>query len=90
MRSAWANSSSVLIPSQKLDLMSKVMKWIDSSISVTYLLPESSTWKDVYKFILEAEKKEVKSIAAFPDKKMYGIVSSIPFKELAIKLNKLL
>lgn len=70
----------------KLELMSKVMKWIDSSISVTYMLPLGSTWKDVYNFILEAHRKEVKSIAAFPDKKMYGIVSSIAFKDLAVKL----
>jgi ribonucleotide reductase alpha subunit len=27
-------------PLKKMDLMSKVMKWVDSSISVTYLLPE--------------------------------------------------
>ncbi len=73
-------------PLKKLDLMSKVMKWIDSSISVTYLLPEGSDWKDVYNFIIEANKKEVKSIAAFPDRKMYGIVTFIPFKDLAIKL----
>jgi hypothetical protein len=72
----------------KLDLMSKVMKSIDSSISVTYMLPENSDWKDVYDFILEAYKKEVKSVAAFPDRKMYGIVSYIPFKDLAVKLKK--
>lgn len=71
---------------EKLDLMSKVMKNVDSSISVTYMLPENSDWKDVYNFILEAYKKEVKSIAAFPDKKMYGIVSFIPFRELAFKM----
>jgi ribonucleoside-diphosphate reductase alpha chain len=70
----------------KLELMSKVMKWIDSSISVTYMLPIGSTWKEVYAFILEAHRKEVKSIAAFPDKKMYGIVSNMPFKTLAFKL----
>ena len=70
----------------KLELMAKTMKWIDSSISVTYMLPLGSTWKDVYNFILEAHKKEVKSIAAFPDKKMYGIVSSFAFKDLAFKL----
>lgn len=73
-------------PLNKLDLMSKIMKNIDSSISVTYLLPEDSSWKDVYNFILEAHKKEVKSIAAFPDRKMYGIVSFIPFKDLAFKM----
>lgn len=73
-------------PLDKLDLMSGVMKWVDSSISTTFALPENSDWKDVYNFILEAYKKEIKSISAFPDKKMYGIVSSIPFKELATKL----
>lgn len=73
-------------PMDKLDLMSKVMKWVDSSISVTYMLPIGSTWKDVYEFILASHKKEVKSIAAFPDRKMYGIVSSLSFKDLALNL----
>lgn len=71
---------------EKLDLMSKLMKHVDSSISVTYTLPENASWKDTYNLILEANRKGVKSIAAFPDKKMYGIVSDIPFKELAFKL----
>jgi ribonucleoside-diphosphate reductase alpha chain len=75
-------------PEDKLELMAKMMKWIDSSISVTYMLPEKSNWKDVYNFILSAWHKEVKSIAAFPDRKMYGIVSFIPFKDLAFKLKK--
>ena len=72
----------------KLDLMSKLMKNVDSSISVTYTLPESSTWKDTYDLIVGAYEKGVKSIAAFPDKKMYGIISFVPFKELAVKLIK--
>lgn len=71
---------------EKLDLMSKLMKYVDSSISVTYTLPENASWKDTYNLILEANRKGVKSIAAFPDKKMYGIVSDIPFKDLAFKL----
>ena len=79
-------SSTEISPTDKLELMSRVMKWIDSSISTTYLLPENTDWKDIYSFILESHKKEVKSIAAFPDRKMYGIVSFIPFKELASKL----
>lgn len=73
-------------PLDKLNLMAQVMKWVDSSISVTYMLPIGSTWKEVYNFILEAHKREVKSIAAFPDKKMYGIVSNMPFRGLAFKL----
>lgn len=78
--------STAISPTDKLQMMAQVMKWVDSSISTTYLLPEGSDWKSVYKFIIEAHKKEVKSIAAFPDKKMYGIVTSIPFKDLAFKL----
>lgn len=75
-------------PMDKLEFMSEVMKWVDSSISTTYLLPEGSDWKSVYKFILASHEKEVKSIAAFPDKKMYGIVTSVPFKDLAFKLKE--
>lgn len=70
----------------KLELMSRIMKWVDSSISVTYMLPETSTPKDVFEFIMAAHEKEVKSIAAFPDKKMYGIISFAPFRDLAVKL----
>lgn len=75
-------------PLDKLDLMSRAMKSVDSSISVTYMLPENTDWKDTYKFILKAYETGVKSIAAFPDRKMYGIISYIPFKELAFKLQK--
>lgn len=86
-RSKFSFKESVEIdPMDKLELMSQVMKWVDSSISVTYMLPVESTWKDVYNFILASHEKEVKSIAAFPDKKMYGIVSSLAFKDLAEKL----
>jgi ribonucleoside-diphosphate reductase alpha chain len=81
-------NASEIPATDKLGLLSKLMKWVDSSISITFMLPESSTWKDVYNFILEGYHKEVKSIAAFPDKKMYGIVAYVPFKELAFKLKK--
>ena len=70
----------------KLDMMSKLMKNVDSSISVTYTLDENSSWKDIYNLIIEANNKGVKSIAAFPDRKMYGIISYCPFKDLAFKL----
>jgi len=79
-------TSTQITAMDKLQFMAQVMKWVDSSISVTYMLPEGSTYKDVFNFIMEAHRKEVKSIAAFPDKKMYGIVSQIPFKELALNL----
>jgi ribonucleoside-diphosphate reductase alpha chain len=70
----------------KLDLMSKLMKNVDSSISVTYALPHDAKWQDTYDLIMEANRRGVKSIAAFPDKKMYGVVSDISFKELALNL----
>jgi ribonucleoside-diphosphate reductase alpha chain len=73
-------------PFDKLDLMSEMMKSVDSSISVTYMLPENTNWEDIYDFIILAHKKGVKSIAAFPDRKMYGIISQIPFRDLAAKL----
>lgn len=75
-------------PFEKLDMMSAMMENIDSSISITYLLPENTDWKDVYNFILQAHKKGVKSIAAFPDRQMYGIVTLEPFKDLAKRLTK--
>ncbi len=70
----------------KLNLMEKLMKNIDSSISVTYSLPENSTSKRVYNFILEAHEKGIKSVTAYPHRKMYGIVSDIPFQNLALQL----
>jgi len=79
-------NSTEVEPLKKLDLMSKVMTWVDSSISVTYMLPDGSDWKDVYNFIIEANNKGVKSIAAFPDRKMYGIITYISFQDLAVKL----
>lgn len=73
-------------PIKKMDLMAKVMKWVDSSISITYMLPEDTSIEKVEEFIMRGWEKGVKSIAAFPDMKMYGIISYSPFKDLAVKL----
>lgn len=72
----------------KLKLMSALMKNIDSSISTTYMLPENADWHDTYNFILETYKAGVKSVTTYQDKKLYGVVSFIPFKELALDLIK--
>lgn len=72
----------------KLKLMELVMKNIDSSISVTYNLPEDTKVSDIADFILKAYKSGVKSVAAFPNQKMYGIVSTTPFKDLAFKMKE--
>ncbi len=73
-------------PFEKLDMMAAMMESVDSSISITYLLPENTKPKDVYEFILAAHKRGVKSVAAFPDRQMYGIVSFEPFRDLAERL----
>ncbi len=73
-------------PKKKLNLMSELAKHIDSSLSVTFMLPEDSKVEDVEDFIMSAWKQGLKSIAAFPDRKMYGIVSFTPFRDLAFKL----
>lgn len=73
-------------PLNKLNLVSEVAKHIDSSVSVTFMLAEDSSTKDVEKFIIKAHDKGLKSIAAFPDRKMYGIISFTPFRDLAFKL----
>lgn len=78
--------ASEVSPVSKMHLMGKLMKWVDSSISVTYLLNENSTAQETEDFIMLGYDLGVKSISAFPDKKMYGIVSRIPFKTLATNL----
>jgi len=70
----------------KLEMMAKINKWVDSSISVTYMLPETAKWEEVYDFIMLAHEKEVKSISVYTDTKMYGVISFTPFKDLALKL----
>lgn len=73
-------------PLEKLEMMAAMMESVDSSISITYLLPEGTDWKGVYDFLLLAHEKGIKSVAAFPDRQMYGIVSSEPFRDLARRL----
>jgi ribonucleotide reductase alpha subunit len=72
--------------SEKLELMRLVYKSVDSAISTTYNLPSDVTVEDVYDFIMQTHEMGVKAVAAFPDRKMYGIVATIPFKDLALKL----
>ena len=42
--------------------------------------------KKIRDFIIKAYWSGLKSIAVFPDKKLYGIISMMPFKKLAYKL----
>jgi hypothetical protein len=75
-------------PMGKMDLIAQLMPSIDSSMSTTFMLPETADWKVVYDFIVEGHRRGVKSMAACPDKKMYGIVSDISFKTLAVDMTR--
>jgi len=50
---------------------------------VTFMLAEDSTTEDVEEFIMKTHDVGLKSIAAFPDRRMYGIIAYTPFKDLA-------
>lgn len=72
----------------KLDLLSTIQKYIDSSISTTFILPEEATVDDVYNLYIGAWKNGLKSVTAYRDSSRYGIVEFIPFYERAIELLK--
>lgn len=62
-------------PFAKVKLMAKLTKeCVDSSISVTYNLPEDVTKETVKNLYIEAWKQGVKSIAIYRDKSRTGIV----------------
>ncbi len=61
-------------PFKKIDLMSKFSKWIDSSISVTYNVPENFTSNLVEKLYYDAWKKGIKSISIYRDKSREAII----------------
>jgi len=66
---------------EKLNVMSTVAKYIDSSISTTYILPETATNKDVEKIIFDAWERKIKSVAIYRDSTRLGIIEFIPFKQ---------
>lgn len=62
-------------PFKKVELMSKLTKYcIDSSISVTYNLPEDTSKETIKQLYLSAWKNEVKSISIYRDKSRVGVV----------------
>lgn len=59
---------------EKINLMSKIYKWTDASISVTYNLPNSSTWEDVYKIYIDAFKNGVRAVSVYVDGSREGVL----------------
>ena len=65
-------------PLKKVELMGKVAKWIDSSISTTYNMDESATPEVVEKIYTQAWKEEIKSVAVYRDKSRQGVIEFEP------------
>lgn len=62
-------------PFKKVELMSKLTKYcVDSSISVTYNLPEDVSKETIRDLYIKAWEQEVKSIAIYRDKSRVGVV----------------
>ena len=70
----------------KLKFISGLVENCDSSISITHEFKEGTTVEDVEKWIMQSRDLGIKSFSGFPTRKMYGIVSKIPFRELASDL----
>jgi len=75
-----------LNPMDKVKLMSVLAKYVDSSISTTFILNENATIKDVNNIVMAAWKGNIKSISIYRDSTRYGIVEFIPFKDRIIEL----
>ena len=72
--------------SDKLNILSIIQKHIDSSISTTFILPETATVDDVFELYIDAWKSKLKAVTAYRDSSRYGIVEFIPFYERAKQL----
>lgn len=58
----------------KIKLVSEIQKWIDSSISVTFNIPEESTIEDVKNIYIEAWKNQLKGITVYREGSLTGIL----------------
>lgn len=65
-------------PLKKVDLMAAVAKWIDSSISTTYNMPETATPELVEEIYKKAWKLGIKSVAVYRDKSRQGVIEFDP------------
>lgn len=61
-------------PLKKVELMARMARYVDSSISTTYNLPETATPELVEQIYMEAWKKGVKSVAVYRDKSRQGVI----------------
>jgi len=65
-------------PFKKVELMAGAMKYVDSSVSCTYNLPESATVELIEQIYVKAWEKGVKSVAVYRDKTRAGVIEFEP------------
>lgn len=75
-------------PLKKVEMMGRIAKWVDSSISVTYNLPETATAETVEELYMQAWKAGIKSISVYRDKSRTGIIEVVPPKEAEARYEK--
>lgn len=65
-------------PMKKIELMSRVAEWVDSSISTTYNLHENATIDTIQNIYMEAYRRGIKSVAVYRDKSRQGVIEFEP------------
>lgn len=65
-------------PMKKVQMMSKMAKYVDASISTTYNLPEAATAEVVENIYLEAWKSGVKAVSVYRDRSRQGVIEFEP------------
>ena len=58
----------------KINLVAEAQKWIDSSISITFNLPETATIESVKDIYMEAWKKELKGVTVYREGSLTGVL----------------
>lgn len=61
-------------PKAKVKLVSEAQKWIDSSISVTFNLPEEATIEDVKDIYMSAWENELKGVTVYREGSLTGVL----------------
>ena len=69
----WATSYNVPYM-DKVELVAEAQKWIDSSISVTFNLPETATIEDVKAIYMTAWEKELKGVTVYREGSLSGVL----------------
>jgi ribonucleoside-diphosphate reductase alpha chain len=73
-KSGFFKPAHLIDPFKKVELMAGFAKWVDSSMSVTYNVPEDFTAEGVEKLYYEAWRQGIKSVAVYRDKSRQGII----------------